>query len=81
VAAAGSACAPETEEGSGGAAVPPGRLGPRDGPGLAPTDLQRVAVGTPAPDFSLMTLDGDTVTLSDFRGRTDVVLVFYRGHW
>jgi hypothetical protein len=56
-------------------------LGPKDGFDLPPTELDRVAVGTAAPDFSLRTLAGDTVTLSDFRGAKDVVLVFYRGHW
>lgn len=56
-------------------------LGPKDGAGLLPTDLSRVAVGSPAPDFSLESKDGVTVTLSSFRGRKDVVLVFYRGHW
>ena len=44
-------------------------------------ELDRVAVGSVAPDFSLPTLAGDTVTLSEFRGVKDVVLVFYRGHW
>jgi cytochrome oxidase Cu insertion factor (SCO1/SenC/PrrC family) len=56
-------------------------LGPRDGPGLPPTDLERVAVGGLAPDFSLESKDGGTVTLSGFRGRKNVVLVFYRGQW
>lgn len=56
-------------------------LGPADGHDLPPTELTRVAVGSPAPDFSLETLSGDTVTLSSFRGRQNVILVFYRGHW
>jgi cytochrome oxidase Cu insertion factor (SCO1/SenC/PrrC family) len=56
-------------------------FGPRDGAGLPPTDLTRIAVGTPAPDFTLESKDGAAVTLSSFRGRKDVVLVFYRGHW
>ena len=56
-------------------------LGPRDGHDLPPTDLERVAVGTMAPDFSLRTIAGDTLTLSAFRGAKNVVLVFYRGHW
>lgn len=38
-------------------------LGPRDGAGLPPTDLTRVAVGSPAPDFTLESKDGATVTL------------------
>jgi len=56
-------------------------LGPRDGRDLPATDLERVAVGNPAPDFSLVSLTGDTVTLSSYRGLKNVVLVFYRGHW
>jgi cytochrome oxidase Cu insertion factor (SCO1/SenC/PrrC family) len=56
-------------------------LGPKDGAGLPPTDLARVAVGSPAPEFSLESKDGATVTLSTFQGRKNVVLVFYRGHW
>jgi hypothetical protein len=59
----------------------PVTLGPRDGHDLAPTDLERVAVGTIAPDFSLHTIAGDTFTLSALRGAKNVVLVFYRGHW
>jgi cytochrome oxidase Cu insertion factor (SCO1/SenC/PrrC family) len=56
-------------------------LGPKDGVGLPPTDLGRVAVGSPAPDFTLESKDGETVTLSSFRDRKNVVLVFYRGQW
>ncbi len=56
-------------------------LGPADGFDLPATDLERVAVGSVAPDFSLETLGGETVTLSSFRGMKNVVLVFYRGHW
>ena len=56
-------------------------LGPTDGHDLPPTELERVAMGAPAPDFSLETISGDTLTLSDFRGEKNVVLVFYRGHW
>ncbi|HXE58262.1 MAG TPA: peroxiredoxin [Gemmatimonadales bacterium] len=37
-------------------------------------------VGTPAPDFALPDARGATVRLSDFRGRT-VVLVFYPLDW
>ena len=78
-------CGQEAEPGDEGAAarqeVELPILGPTDGFDLPPTDLERVAVGMPAPDFSLRTLAGDTLTLSDFRGEKDVILVFYRGHW
>jgi peroxiredoxin len=56
-------------------------LGPVDGHDLPPADTGRVAVGDLAPDFSLQSFDDGVMTLSDFQGRKDVVLVFYRGHW
>jgi cytochrome oxidase Cu insertion factor (SCO1/SenC/PrrC family) len=56
-------------------------LGPTDGNGLAPTDLERVKVGDPAPDFTLEDENGKPMTLSQFREKQDVILVFYRGHW
>jgi hypothetical protein len=57
------------------------QLGPKEGATLKPTDLQRVKVGDPAPDFALEDFHGKTVTLSSYRGAKNVVLVFYRGHW
>jgi cytochrome oxidase Cu insertion factor (SCO1/SenC/PrrC family) len=48
---------------------------------LSPSDLNRVKVGTTAPDFTLENQDGKAVTLSEFRGKKTVVLVFYRGYW
>ena len=36
-------------------------------------------VGQPAPDFALRDQHGSTVRLSDFRGRTNVVIVFFPG--
>jgi cytochrome oxidase Cu insertion factor (SCO1/SenC/PrrC family) len=57
------------------------RLGPKDTSRLAPTDTSRVAVGAEAPDFTLESLTGPPVTLSQFRGKKNVILVFYRGHW
>lgn len=56
-------------------------LGPKDGAGLSPVDTGRVAPGSLAPDFTLEAKDGGTVTLSQFRGKKNVVLVFYRGYW
>jgi len=56
-------------------------LGPKDGDGLAPTNLERVKVGDPAPDFTLEDEKGTPLTLSQFRGKKEVILVFYRGHW
>lgn len=56
-------------------------LGPKDGAGLAATDTGRVTIGNIAPDFTLEALVGPPITLSQFRGQKNVVLVFYRGHW
>jgi cytochrome oxidase Cu insertion factor (SCO1/SenC/PrrC family) len=57
------------------------QLGPKDGANLAPTDLDRIKVGQPAPDFTLENINGKQVSLSEFRGKKSVVLVFYRGQW
>ena len=43
------------------------------------TDLARIVVGKMAPDFVLEDLDRHKVILSDFRGKQNVILVFYRG--
>jgi hypothetical protein len=40
-----------------------------------------LVVGQPAPDFTLPDAAGHAVTLSDYRGKKPVVLVFYRGYW
>jgi peroxiredoxin len=37
--------------------------------------------GQRAPDFSLPSTIGERVALSDFKGRADVVLVFYCYDW
>jgi cytochrome oxidase Cu insertion factor (SCO1/SenC/PrrC family) len=57
------------------------QLGPKDGVGLIATELDRVKVGQPAPDFTLEDTDGKVITLSELRGKKSVVLVFYRGYW
>lgn len=56
-------------------------LGPHDGHDLPPADTGRVRVGDLAPDFTLESYGHGVVTLSDYRGAKDVILVFYRGHW
>jgi peroxiredoxin len=61
-------------------AVPPSP-GPLDGEALAPTDVERVTVGAIAPDFRLVDETGTPHRLSDYRGRKNVILVFYRGEW
>ena len=57
------------------------QLGPRDGIGLDPIELDRVGIGDRAPDFTLEETEGRKVSLSEFRNNKIVVLVFYRGHW
>ena len=56
-------------------------LGPLDGEGLPPIDLDRVQVGQIAPDFRLIDDQGVVHQLSQYRGIKNVVLVVYRGHW
>lgn len=64
-----------------GDGAPPAQLGPHDGAELPAVEPERVAVGDTAPDFSLRSHTGEIVTLSDYRGSKDILLVFYRGHW
>jgi peroxiredoxin len=40
-----------------------------------------VEVGSPAPDFELKSHRGNTVKLSDFRGRKNVFIAFYPLAW
>jgi cytochrome oxidase Cu insertion factor (SCO1/SenC/PrrC family) len=40
-----------------------------------------IGVGDLAPDFTLEDQNGKQVTLSAARGKSPVVLVFYRGYW
>lgn len=56
-------------------------FGPADGMELTGMDLERLQVGDEAPDFTLGSFSGGPVTLSDYRGESNVLLVFYRGHW
>jgi peroxiredoxin/protein-disulfide isomerase len=47
-----------------------------------PTDSKvKVKVGKKAPDFTLPTLDGKTVTLSSFKGQKNVVISFVPAAW
>ena len=50
--------------------------------GAAHSDVElSVAVGHAAPDFTATDANGDRVSLSDYRARQSVLLVFYRGGW
>ena len=41
--------------------------------------MAKVALNAPAPDFTLTDYQGQPVSLSDFRGNQNVLLVFNRG--
>ena len=41
----------------------------------------RVAVGETAPGFTLTAADGSTHSLADLHGKSELVLVFFRGVW
>lgn len=41
--------------------------------------MPRVSLNTPAPDFSLQSFQGETIRLSDFYEKANVLLVFNRG--
>ena len=57
------------------------QLGSQDSANLKPSDPERVKVGNKAPDFTLENTDGQKISLSAFRGKKNVVLIFYRGRW
>jgi peroxiredoxin len=41
--------------------------------------MPRVSINRPAPDFALQNYRNETVRLSDFLGKSNVLLVFNRG--
>jgi peroxiredoxin len=40
--------------------------------------MPKVSINTPAPDFSLVNYEGNTVRLSDFKGKSNAILIFNR---
>jgi peroxiredoxin len=48
--------------------------------GFTDVSSVKLEVGSPAPDFTLQSLNGDWVKLSQLRGNK-VLMIFYRGHW
>jgi len=40
--------------------------------------MPKVAINTPAPDFKLEDYKGKKVKLSDFKGKSNVILIFNR---
>lgn len=57
-----------------GSIYDPGQLKPID-------SVLKVAVGDPAPDFTLPSLDGKPVRLSSFEGKKNVVISFVPAAW
>lgn len=47
----------------------------------APPPQNRIQTGQTAPDFTLQDETGAQIKLSAARGKSPVVLVFYRGWW
>ena len=76
-----AACGPVSEDANTEVVREPLQLGPVDGhdlPGAAP---DRIAIGDVAPDFNLVSYRDDTLSLTDYRGEHEIILVFYRGSW
>lgn len=42
-------------------------------------NMPKAIINEPAPDFTLEDFQGNTVTLSDYRDKQNVLLVFNRG--
>jgi cytochrome c biogenesis protein CcmG/thiol:disulfide interchange protein DsbE len=61
------------------AGYPPGSAALREAERLGALDPLAPKVGQPAPDFALWSLDGQTIRLSDLRGR--VVLINFWATW
>ncbi len=41
--------------------------------------MSKIPINKPAPDFTLSNFQGEPVRLSDFHGKSNVLLVFNRG--
>ena len=41
--------------------------------------MSRIELNQPAPDFTLIDINGNEVRLSDFQGKKNVLLIFNRG--
>lgn len=50
---------------------------PSPKPPPTPVPYDKLKIGDMAPDFTLADLKGNKVKLSDFRGKSNVVLAFY----
>ena len=41
--------------------------------------MPQITINKPAPEFTLLSFDGEPVSLSDYRSHKNVLLVFNRG--
>ncbi len=41
--------------------------------------MSKITLNKPAPDFTLSDFNGNELTLSDYRGQKNIVLIFNRG--
>lgn len=41
--------------------------------------MPKVSINTTAPDFTLENFQGESISLSDFKGKSNVILIFNRG--
>jgi peroxiredoxin len=40
--------------------------------------MPKVSINTPAPDFTLENFQGEPTSLSDFKGKSNLILIFNR---
>src|SRR5512133_2685567 len=71
---AGAAAAYGQTSGFSGSIYPVGKLKPVD-------SVPRLKVGDVAPDFTLPAVEGGKISLSDYRGKHNVVLSFVPAAW
>src|ERR671916_434942 len=67
----------QTPDGSASANVTNTSGGAQGGAQQPAAPRTQLKVGDPAPDFALTDTEGQTVKLSDYRGKKNVVLAFY----
>lgn len=71
------AAQPDATSQKAGPAQTPAASGERAASDQPTAPQTQLKVGDPAPDFALTDTEGQTVRLSDFRGKKNVVLAFY----
>ena len=77
----GLSCGKDAQPGASsqkaGPAQTPAAAGGGADSGQPAAPVTHLKVGDPAPDFALTDTEGQSVRLSDFRGKKNVVLAFY----